>query len=93
MLNRITTVQECDATDDDSSTEAGNINIYLRKFIEPFANLIIYDAQGKVMLRKKLPVSGSLFYEINTQSFARGNYFIKIQTDKGFKFVKKILKQ
>lgn len=70
-----------------------SINLYLRKFIEPFANLIIYDAQGKVMLRKKLQVSGSLFYEINTQSFARGNYFIKIQTDKGFKFVKKILKQ
>ena len=29
LLNGITKAQGCDARDDDSSTEAGNINIYL----------------------------------------------------------------
>jgi len=27
LMNRITTVQVCDATDDDSSTKAGNKNL------------------------------------------------------------------
>jgi len=34
MLNRITTVEECDATDDDSSNAVGYINIFLSPFKE-----------------------------------------------------------
>jgi hypothetical protein len=44
-------------------------------------------------MQKDLEVNGSLFFEANTQAFARGIYFIKIQTDNGFKFVRKILRQ
>ena len=31
--------------------------------------------------------------QINSQSFSKGIYIFNIQTDNGFKFVKKILKQ
>ncbi|MEO9144470.1 MAG: M1 family aminopeptidase [Ginsengibacter sp.] len=69
-----------------------NINIFLQKFNSTIASLRIYDAKGKLMLKKELPVNGALFYEVNTQTFAHGIYFIKIQTKNGVKFVKKILK-
>lgn len=70
-----------------------SFNVYLKNFNSPVAHLKLYDSKGRLMLSKDLPVEGSLFYEINMQNFARGIYFIKIQTDNGVKFVKKILKQ
>jgi aminopeptidase N len=68
-------------------------SIYIHNLMSPVAHLQIYDSGGKLMMRKDLEVSGSLFFEVNAQAFARGIYFIKIQTDNGFKFVKKILRQ
>ncbi|HEY5463401.1 MAG TPA: M1 family aminopeptidase [Hanamia sp.] len=70
-----------------------SFNVYLKNFNSPVAHLKLYDSKGRLMLSKELPVEGSLFYEINMQNYARGIYFIKIQTDNGVKFVKKILKQ
>lgn len=70
-----------------------NFYVYLRNFQTSNAQLRVYDVNGKLMVNKNLPVNGSLFSEINTQTFARGIYFIKIQADNGVKFVKKILKQ
>jgi hypothetical protein len=64
-------------------------SIYIHNLMSPVAHLQIYDSGGKLMMRKDLEVSGSLFFEVNAQAFARGIYFIKIQTDNGFKFVKK----
>jgi len=70
-----------------------SFNVYLKNFNSPIAHLKLYDSKGRLMLSKDLPVEDSLFYQINMQNFARGIYFIKIQTDNGVKFVKKILKQ
>jgi aminopeptidase N len=70
-----------------------NFNVYLKNFDSPVAHLKLYDSNGRLLMRKELSVSGSLFYEINTENYARGIYFIKIQTDNGVKFAKKILKQ
>jgi len=70
-----------------------SFNVYLKNFNSPNAHLKLYDSKGRLMLSRDLPVEGSLFYEINMQNFAHGIYFIKIQTDNGVKFVKKILKQ
>ena len=57
------------------------------------ASLKIYDSKGTLMMKNEFTINGSLFYQVNTESFARGIYFIKIQTDNGVKFAKKILKQ
>jgi aminopeptidase N len=70
-----------------------NFYIYLRNFSAAKASLKVYDVKGRLMLDKNLSLNGSLFSEINTQSFARGIYFIKIQTDNGVKFVEKILRR
>ena len=70
-----------------------SFNLYLRKFGITTAHIKIYDARGRLMLKKDLPLNQSLFYEVDTPGFAPGIYFIKIQTDNGVKFAKKILKQ
>jgi hypothetical protein len=70
-----------------------SFNIYIQNLLSPVAYLQIYDSRGRLIMQKDLEVNGSLFFEANTQAFARGIYFIKIQTDNGFKFVKKILRQ
>ena len=70
-----------------------NFYVYLRNFTATGALLKVYDSKGSLVLNKKLSVDGSLFSEVETQSFAAGIYFIKIQTDNGVKFVKKIIKQ
>jgi aminopeptidase N len=67
--------------------------LYLRNFSPTKIHIKIFDAGGRLMVKKDLPIGNSLFYELNLQTFARGIYFIKIQTDNGVKFVKKILKQ
>jgi hypothetical protein len=53
----------------------------------------VYDSKGSLLVSKTLTVNGSLFSEINSQAFAAGIYFIKIQTDNGVKFAQKILRQ
>ena len=55
--------------------------------------LKIYDAKGSLIVTESLSVNGSLYKEINLQSFPKGIYILNLQTDDGFKFVKKILKQ
>lgn len=70
-----------------------SFNLYLRKFGITTVHIKIFDSKGRLMLEKDLPLNQSLFYEINTPGFAPGIYFIKIQTDNGVKFAKKILKQ
>ncbi len=72
---------------------SNNFYVYLRNFHAANAQLRVYDTKGRLMVNKNLFINGSLFSEINTQAFARGIYFIKIQADNGVKFVKKILKQ
>jgi aminopeptidase N len=66
--------------------------VYLKNFSPSVVHIQIYDTGGKLMLQKSSPINNSLFFELNTQNLASGIYFIKIQTDNGVKFVKKILK-
>jgi aminopeptidase N len=70
-----------------------NFNIYLHNFNSSKADLKIYDAKGSLILHEDLDVNGSLYYPVNLQVFPKGIYIIQIQTDSGFKFAKKILKQ
>lgn len=72
-----------------------NTTLYvcLKNFSSSIAHIKIYDSGGKLLLQRKSAISNELFWELNTQAFPPGIYFIKIQTDNGVKFVKKILKQ
>ena len=70
-----------------------SFNIYLHNFKDTKAYLKIYDAKGSLLYNENLSVNGSLYRQINSQSFPKGLYVVKIQTGDGFKFVKKILKQ
>jgi aminopeptidase N len=70
-----------------------SINLYLRNFNDTKAHVKIYDSKGSLMLKKDFQISNSLFYSLNTEGFARGIYFLKIQTDNGVKFAKKIIRQ
>jgi len=70
-----------------------NMNIYFRNFNATKAHVKIYDSKGSLMLKRDLQIDNSLFYSLNMASFARGVYFIKIQTDNGVKFAKKIIRQ
>ncbi|MEO8413583.1 MAG: M1 family aminopeptidase [Ginsengibacter sp.] len=67
--------------------------IYLHNFNITRAYIQIYDAKGSLVLNETVTINGSLYTEINSQKLSRGVYIIKIRTDGGFKFVKKILKQ
>lgn len=69
------------------------MNIGFYNFDSNKASLKIYDSKGTLMMKNDFDINGSLFYPVNTERFARGIYFIKIQTDNGVKFAKKILKQ
>lgn len=70
-----------------------NFDIYLHNFNSAKADLRIYDAKGSLILHENIDVNGSLYYPVNLQVFPNGIYIIQIQTDSGFKFAKKILKQ
>ena len=70
-----------------------NFNLYLHNFKASKVYLKIYDAKGSLIVTESLSVNGSLYKEINLQSFPKGIYILNLQTDDGFKFVKKILKQ
>jgi aminopeptidase N len=70
-----------------------NFSLYLHNFNSQNAYLKIYDAKGSLILEQSIVVNASLYTTINTQSFPKGIYIIKLQTDNGFKFTKKILKQ
>lgn len=67
--------------------------INLRNFGSTKVQLKIYDSKGTLMAKNNFVVSNSLFYKVSTQLFARGVYFVEIETDNGIKFAKKILKQ
>ena len=70
-----------------------NLNVYLQNFNATSAHIKIYDIKGSLLLNENLNLVGSSFNPINTQSFPKGTYIFNLQTDDGFKFVKKILKQ
>ncbi len=70
-----------------------NFNIYLHNFNAKNGTLRLYDAKGSLLFNENLSINGSLYKQINTQSYPKGFYILKLQTDDGFKFVKKILKQ
>ena len=53
----------------------------------------MYDIRVRIVLKEKLLMNAFLFKEINTQHFSSGVYFIKIETDKGGKITKRILKK
>jgi hypothetical protein len=70
-----------------------NFNIYLHNFSSPKAYLKIYDARGSLILHQNLRINGSLYNSINAQTFSKGIYILSVQTDDGYKFIQKILKQ
>jgi len=70
-----------------------NFNLYLHNFAAQKAYVQIYDAKGSLVFNENILLNGSLYTPINTQSFSKGIYIIKLQTDDGFRYVKKILKQ
>ncbi|HEV2833602.1 MAG TPA: M1 family aminopeptidase [Hanamia sp.] len=67
--------------------------LYLQNFDAQNIQLKIYDAKGRMMLNENLLMNTSLFKEINTQYFSSGVYFVKIETDKGEKATKRILRK
>jgi aminopeptidase N len=67
--------------------------LYLQNFDAQNIQLKIYDAKGRMVLNENLLMNTSLFKEINTQHFSRGVYFVKIETDKGEKATKRILRK
>jgi aminopeptidase N len=69
------------------------LNIYLHNFKSTSAGVNIYDTKGSLILKQNLNLNGSLYFPINTQLFPKGVYILKLQTEDGFKFIKKILKQ
>src|SRR6185312_15940342 len=72
---------------------ANDLYIYLHNFNATKAYLKLFDAKGSLLLNEVLPLTNSLYKEVNMQSIPKGIYIIKLQTGDGFKFVKKILKQ
>lgn len=67
--------------------------INLRNFPSTKAHLRLYDSRGSLMTKSDLVLKNSLFYKVSTHLFARGVYFLEIETDNGLKFAKKIVKQ
>lgn len=70
-----------------------NLNVNFINFSDTKVYLRIYDSKGSLILKNYFDISDSFFYSVNTAAFARGVYFIKIQTDNGIKFAKKIVRQ
>ena len=71
---------------------ANSFNVYLRNFTQQNGSIKIFNAQGQMLFQKNITINSSLFTEVNTQSFSRGVYLLKIEAGE-VKFVKKILKQ
>ena len=69
-----------------------HLNIYLRNFSETNGAVKIFNARGQLLFRKSMTVNGSLFTEVNTQSFPRGTYILKIEAGNEIKLAKKMLK-
>jgi aminopeptidase N len=72
---------------------ANEFFINLRNFSSTKARLRVYDSKGTLMIKNNLVLNNSLFYKVSSQLFARGVYFLEIETDNGLKFAKKIVKQ
>lgn len=71
---------------------ANNFNLYLHHFTSNKVYIKIFDAKGSLLLHENLSMNGSLFTQINSSTFSKGIYIIKILTDDGFTFAQKILK-
>ena len=67
---------------------------YLQNFTYPDAKIDLYNATGQLMYTNQITIyNNSYFQEIETAKFARGNYFIKIQSANKVIFAKKLIKQ
>lgn len=71
---------------------ANSLNVYLRNFTQQNGAIKIFNAQGQMLFQRNITINSSSFTEVNTQSFSRGVYILKIEAGE-VKFVKKILKQ
>lgn len=69
-----------------------NFYVYLQNFSGSKVSIKVFDATTRLMWKEQLQIQGSLFKEINSQSFARGIYFIKIETNDGFKTTRRVIK-
>ncbi|MEO6681566.1 MAG: M1 family aminopeptidase [Ginsengibacter sp.] len=68
--------------------------IYLKNNLAETAVLRILDATGKLVFKDEIRFAGmAAFKEINMQKFPKGIYFIHLETNKGLKEVRKIVKQ
>ena len=56
-----------------------SFNVYLRNFTPAEWYFKIFNARGQLLFRKNIAINGSLFTMVNTQSFPRGIYFLKIE--------------
>ncbi len=67
--------------------------VYLSNFSSANATLNLYDATGRLVYTKKITlVNGTEYLEIPSQYLPSGIYYLKIKSDDGFKYVKKLLK-
>ncbi|MEO8719939.1 MAG: M1 family aminopeptidase [Ginsengibacter sp.] len=67
--------------------------IEFNNFSPTKAELKIYDSKGRLMFKDYFTLDNFFTYLVNADRFAKGIYFIKIQTDNGLKFAEKILSQ
>lgn len=67
--------------------------VYLRNFSSSNAMIVLYNALGQMVYSAKIAISnGSGFTDVPSQRFAPGEYTVKVVTDNGVNFVKKLLK-
>ena len=67
--------------------------IYLKNFTESNAAITIYNDAGQILYQQRATLSNnSFFQEINTEGYASGAYFVKVQSGNTTIAVKKIVK-
>jgi aminopeptidase N len=67
--------------------------VYLRNFTSFNATLNLFDAAGRLVYTKKVPlVNGTEYLEIPSQYLSPGIYHLQVKGDDGFKHVKELLK-
>jgi aminopeptidase N len=67
--------------------------VYLRNFTAVNTTLTLFDATGRLVYIKKLPLAnGTEYLEIPSQYLPKSIYYLQIKSDDGFKYVKKLLK-
>ena len=66
--------------------------IYMHKMTAATANINLYNAAGQLVYTKNITLlNGSEYFEVPSQTLAKGMYFLRINAG-DFKFVKKLLK-